>query len=116
MTSTTSFSSNLKLCQNGNFCNWSQDYKILNSRFSDLTVTPSTAQIVSVAGSLQLSCAMNLDDSYSTRAVTWKLNSGADVSLFSCLEFTRLFSRTRVMPQTTKLFIASFIYIWFKTV
>ena len=80
MTSTTSCSGNLKLRQNGNFCYWSQNYTISNPRFSDLTVTPSTAQIVSVAGSLQLSCAMNLDATYSTRAVTWKLNSGADVS------------------------------------
>ena len=91
MTSTTSCSNNLKLCQNGNVCYWSQDNKILNSCFSDLTVTPSTAQIVSVAGSLQLSCAMNLDDTYSTRAVTWKLNSGADVSLFSYLKLPPLF-------------------------
>ena len=79
-TTSTSCSGSLKLRQNGNFCYWSQNYKISNSRFSDLTVTPSTAQIVSVAGSLQLSCAMNLDATYSTRAVTWKLNSGADVS------------------------------------
>ncbi|KAL5250884.1 hypothetical protein ACHWQZ_G016582 [Mnemiopsis leidyi] len=46
----------------------------------DLTVTPSTAQIVSEAASLQLSCAMNLDSTYSTRTVTWKLNSGADIT------------------------------------
>ena len=44
-------------------------------------VTPSSAQILSAGASLELSCSMDIDDIYVTRAVTWKLDNGDDVSL-----------------------------------
>ena len=43
-------------------------------------MTPDSAQILLAAASAQLSCAMNLDDTFVTRVVTWKLAGGADVS------------------------------------
>ena len=45
---------------------------------SDLVVTPTEAQIVSVAQTLHMSCSLNLDATYTSRTVTWKLND-ADV-------------------------------------
>ena len=41
---------------------------------SDLVVTPTEAQIVSVAQTLHMSCSLNLDATYTSRTVTWKLN------------------------------------------
>ena len=46
-----------------------------------LTVMPDTDLVISATETLQLYCAMNLDITFITKSLTWKLNGGSDVSV-----------------------------------
>ena len=48
--------------------------------FVGLTVMPDTDLVISATETLQLYCAMNLDITFITKSLTWKLNGGSDVS------------------------------------
>ena len=62
-------------------------------------VSPVGAQIVSTSEDLQLSCAMNLDGTYSIRTIDWKLN-GVNVRAVIIFILVCLIMTLEVTDQT----------------